>query len=59
MVILVFPEHFLIPEIFNLPNHANFLVPSGSSKRLGGGSYGFATAAAAPRQIQFGLKFYF
>lgn len=46
-------------EIFNLPNHANFLVPSGSSKRLGGGSYGFATAAAAPRQIQFGLKFYF
>ena len=46
-------------EIFNLPNHANFLVPAGSSKRLGGGSYGFATAAAAPRQIQFGLKFYF
>jgi hypothetical protein len=46
-------------EIFNLPNHTNFLVPSGSSKRLGGGSYGFATAAAAPRQIQFGLKFYY
>ena len=46
-------------EIFNLPNHTNFQVPSGSSKRLGGGSYGFATAAAAPRQIQFGLKFYF
>ena len=46
-------------EIFNLPNHANFLVPSGSSKRLGGGGYGFATAARPPRQIQFGLKFYF
>jgi hypothetical protein len=46
-------------EFFNLPNHANFLVPAGSSKRLGGGSYGFATAAAAPRQIQFSLKFYF
>ena len=46
-------------EIFNLPNHTNFTVPSGGSKTLGSSNFGFATAARPPRQIQFGLKFYF
>ncbi len=46
-------------EVFNLPNHTNFTVPSGGSKHLGSGNFGFATAARPPRQIQFGLKFYY
>jgi hypothetical protein len=52
-------------EFFNLPNHANFLFAkagpqnSNNSTVFGTPSFGYVTAARAPRQIQFGLKFYF
>ena len=52
-------------EAFNLPNHTNFLFAkpgpqnSNNSTSFGAPSFGYATAARAPRQIQFGLKFYF
>jgi hypothetical protein len=48
-------------EFFNFPNHTNFrLAATGSGPiRLGSSSFGYATAARDPRQIQFGLKLYF
>ena len=52
-------------EFFNIANQANFLVaPSGpqssnTSTVLGSSSFGLLTYARPPRQIQFGLKFYF
>jgi Carboxypeptidase regulatory-like domain/TonB dependent receptor len=52
-------------EVFNLPNHTNFLFAkpgpqnSNNATVFGTPSFGYATAARAPRQIQFGLKFYF
>ncbi len=52
-------------EFFNLPNHANFLFAapgpqnSNNSTVLGTPTFGYVTAARAPRQIQFGLKFYY
>ena len=52
-------------EFFNLPNHAKFLFAkagpqnSNNSTVFGTPSFGYVTAARAPRQIQFGLKFYF
>jgi hypothetical protein len=49
-------------EFFNLPNHTNF-TPScaycASPLDMASGSYGFTTSAKSPRQIQFGLKFYY
>jgi len=49
-------------EFFNVPNHTNF-TPScaycASPLDMASGSYGFITAAKPPRQIQFGLKFYY
>ncbi len=52
-------------EVFNLGNHANFLFAkpgpqnSNNSTVFGTPTFGYATAARAPREIQFGLKFYF
>jgi hypothetical protein len=52
-------------EFFNLPNHANLLLAksgpqtSNNSTTFGTPQFGFLTAARAPRQIQFALKFYF
>ncbi len=52
-------------EFFNLPNHTNFLFAapgpqnSNNATVLGTPSFGYATAARPPRQIQFGLKFYY
>lgn len=52
-------------ECFNVANHANFLFAapgpqnSNNSTVLGTPSFGYVTAARAPRQIQFGLKFYY
>jgi hypothetical protein len=52
-------------EVFNLPNHANMLFAkpgpqnSNNATAFGTPTFGFATAARAPRQIQFGLKFYY
>ncbi|HEY1949962.1 MAG TPA: hypothetical protein VGG97_23330 [Bryobacteraceae bacterium] len=52
-------------EAFNVANHANFLFAapgpqnSNNATVLGTPSFGYVTAARAPRQIQFGLKFYY
>jgi hypothetical protein len=52
-------------EFFNLPNHPNFLFAkpgpqnSNNSTAFGTPTFGYVTAARLPRQIQFGLKFYF
>lgn len=52
-------------EVFNVANHANFLFAapgpqnSNNATVLGTPSFGYVTAARAPRQIQFGLKFYY
>ena len=52
-------------ECFNIANHANFLFAapgpqnSNNSTVLGTPTFGYVTAARAPRQIQFGLKFYY
>ncbi len=52
-------------EFFNFPNHPNFLFAapgpqnSNNATVLGTPSFGYVTAARAPRQIQFGLKFYY
>ncbi len=52
-------------EAFNIGNHANFLFAaagpqnSNNSTVLGTPTFGYVTAARAPRQIQFGLKFYY
>ena len=59
-------RHFeLRAEFFNLANHANFLFAapgpqnSNNSTVFGTPTFGYATAARPPRQIQFGLKFYY
>jgi hypothetical protein len=59
-------RHFeLRAEFFNLPNHTNFLFAapgpqnSNNATVYGTPTFGFATAARPPRQIQFGLKFYY
>ena len=52
-------------EFFNLPNHANFLFAapgpqnSNNATVYGTPTFGYVTAARAPRQVQFGLKFYY
>jgi hypothetical protein len=52
-------------EAFNIANHTNFLFAapgpqnSNNATVLGTPSFGYVTAARAPRQIQFGLKFYY
>jgi TonB dependent receptor len=52
-------------EFFNLPNHANLQFAksgpqtSNNATSFGTPQFGFLTAARAPRQIQFALKFYF
>ena len=52
-------------EFFNLPNHTNFLFAASgpqngnNATNLGTPQYGSLTAARAPRQIQFALKFSF
>lgn len=52
-------------ECFNIANHANFLFAapgpqnSNNSTVLGTPTFGYVTAARDPRQIQFGLKFYY
>jgi Carboxypeptidase regulatory-like domain/TonB dependent receptor len=52
-------------EFFNLPNHTNFLFAASgpqngnNSTSLGTSQFGSLTAARAPRQIQFALKFSF
>ncbi len=52
-------------EFFNIFNHANFLFAkpgpqnSNNSTVFGTPTFGYVTAAQAPRQIQFALKFYF
>jgi len=52
-------------ECFNIANHPNFLFAApgpqnaNNSTVLGTPTFGYVTAARAPRQIQFGLKFYF
>jgi hypothetical protein len=52
-------------EVFNLANHANFLFGKpgpqnpNNATSFGTPTFGYATATRAPRQIQFGLKFYF
>jgi len=43
-------------EIFNLLNHANFLLPNNQADSA---LFGKIFQAADPRQTQFGLKFYF
>jgi hypothetical protein len=44
-------------ELFNVFNHTNFSNPDGNLSD--GPQFGQITQAAAPRQIQFALKFYF
>ena len=52
-------------EFFNLPNHTNFLFANSgpqngnNATNLGTPQFGNLTAARAPRQIQFALKFSF
>ncbi len=52
-------------EFFNVANHANFLFAkagpqnSNNSTVFGTPSFGYLTAARLPREIQFGLKFYY
>ncbi|MGH9614931.1 MAG: TonB-dependent receptor domain-containing protein, partial [Bryobacteraceae bacterium] len=52
-------------EFFNIANHANFLFAkpgpqnSNNATVFGTPSFGYVTAARSPRQIQFGLKFYY
>lgn len=52
-------------EFFNIANHANFLFAKpgpqngNNSTVFGTPTFGYVTAARAPRQVQFGLKFYF
>ena len=52
-------------EFYNLLNHANFLFAapgpqnSNNATVLGTSTFGYVTAARAPRQIQLGLKFYY
>lgn len=52
-------------EFFNIANHANFLFAkpgpqnSNNATVFGTPSFGYLTAARSPRQIQFGLKFYY
>jgi hypothetical protein len=52
-------------EMFNIFNHANFLFAqpgpqnSNNATVYGTPSFGYVTAARAPRQIQFGMKFYY
>ncbi len=52
-------------DMFNIFNHANFLFAqpgpqnSNNATVFGTPSFGYVTAARAPRQIQFGLKFYY
>jgi hypothetical protein len=52
-------------EFYNLFNHANFLFAapgpqnSNNATVLGTTTFGYVTAARAPRQIQLGLKFYY
>jgi hypothetical protein len=52
-------------EMFNIFNHANFLFAqpgpqnSNNATVYGTPSFGYVTAARAPRQIQFALKFYY
>ncbi|WP_158748660.1 TonB-dependent receptor [Acidobacterium sp. S8] len=52
-------------EFYNMLNHANFLFAapgpqnSNNATVLGSTTFGYVTAARAPRQIQFGLKFYY
>jgi hypothetical protein len=52
-------------EFFNFPNHANLLFAktgpqtSNNATTLNTPEFGFLTAARPPRQIQFGLKFYY
>jgi hypothetical protein len=52
-------------EFYNLLNHANFLFAAPGPQNgnnatvLGSSTFGYVTAARAPRQIQLGLKFYY
>ena len=52
-------------EMFNIFNHPNFLFAqpgpqnSNNATVFGTPSFGYVTAARAPRQVQFGLKFYY
>ena len=52
-------------EFYNILNHANFLFAapgpqnSNNATVLGSTTFGYVTAARAPRQIQLGLKFYY
>jgi hypothetical protein len=52
-------------EMFNIFNHANFLFAqpgpqnSNNATVYGTPSFGYVTAARAPREIQFGMKFYY
>jgi hypothetical protein len=52
-------------EFFNVSNHSNFLFAKpgpqngNNSTVFGTPAFGYVTAARAPRQVQFGLKFYF
>ncbi len=49
-------------EFFNMPNHTNFIPTCpycASPLDLSSGSYGYSVFARPPRQIQFGLKFYY
>src|ERR1700733_252505 len=59
-------------EVFNLPNHVNYLFPQLGSISAeptplelnptvpaGQSSFGFPVAARAPRKVQFAVKFYF
>jgi outer membrane receptor protein involved in Fe transport len=43
-------------EVFNLLDHANFLLPSNQADSA---QFGKIFGAADPRQMQFGVKFYF
>jgi hypothetical protein len=51
--------------MFNIFNHPNFLFAqpgpqnSNNATVFGTPSFGYVTAARAPRQVQFGLKFYY
>jgi Carboxypeptidase regulatory-like domain/TonB dependent receptor-like, beta-barrel len=52
-------------EFFNLPNHANLLLAKSGPQNsintttMNTPQFGYLTAARAPRQIQFALKFFF
>jgi hypothetical protein len=59
-------RHFqLRADFFNLPNHTNFLFAApgpqnaNNSTVYGTPTFGLATAARAPRQIQAAIKFYY